>query len=150
MKFEKACAIYDARGIAILKVVSSESSGLRIVSIFSSCAMMVFAHSRKAIPFSVGSTPFEMRLKMGEPNSVSTSFIALLRFGCPIKRLEAAFVIEPVFSTSTRYFRCIRFIFLHSFPNIFTKVIFLFRSQVHTNYIYHIIAFSKVKLIKKK
>ena len=71
------------------------------------------------MPFSVGSTPFEIRLKMGEPKSVSTSFIALLRLGCPIKRLEAAFVIEPVFSTSTRYFRCIRFIFLHSFPNIF-------------------------------
>ena len=54
--------------------------------------------------------PLGFRSKIIIPSDSSSSFIARLRFGCPIYRFSAALLIDFVFATSTAYFKCRIFI----------------------------------------
>ena len=75
-EFYESCDLVDKLDVKndVLVIVPDYPSYVNLYS----CA---FAHSRNSMPFSVGSTPLEIRLKIGAPSSFSTSFIALLRLG---------------------------------------------------------------------
>ncbi len=86
---------------ATVKLFISVLPPMNFSSNSSACLTRLRAYFIISSPFLVGTTPFEVRIKIAVPTLFSRSFMDLLRLGCPIYRFCAALVMEPVRATST-------------------------------------------------